>query len=87
MIWWLLVGAALVAGMLRLPWWTFLVCPALSIGLGIYGNWALGPNQGLPIGLGIGLIIAVMCIVTWLLGRGLAALASRGRADRGGSPG
>lgn len=80
------MGAAFVAGMLRLPWWTLLVCPALSIGLGIYGNWALEPNKGLHIGVFIGVTVAAMCVVTWLLGRGLAALSHRVRADRG-SPG
>jgi hypothetical protein len=81
MAWFFLVGLSFATGLLRLPWWTVLVWPAVSFGLGAYLVADEPPNYDMPgFGYYVGGSVAVVCVAAWLLGRGLAALA-RGRGN------
>jgi hypothetical protein len=73
MVWSLIVFASFALGLLRLPWWSLLIGPAVSLGLGAYAV-AREPTYFDMHGFGyvFGAFAAVVCAVAWLLGRGLA---------------
>ena len=74
--WLLLVGASLCIGVLRPPWWTVVLCPLISLGLGIYEVGTERPNYDMHgFGYYIGGFFAVLCVAAWFLGRGLVTLA------------
>jgi peptidoglycan/LPS O-acetylase OafA/YrhL len=83
MIWFLLLGLGLVLGLLRRPWWTVVVSPAASLGVGALSVANEPSNYDMPgFGYVVGGVLAVFAVATWLLGRGLAELAHRLRARR-----
>jgi hypothetical protein len=86
--WLLLVVASFAAGLsvgsLRLRWWaTILICPAISLGLGIDDVGDEPPGYDMHgFGYLFGGFFAVLCVASWLLGYGVTALARARRGDR-----
>jgi hypothetical protein len=81
--WLLLVGLGFVMGLLRLPWWTVAVSPAVSLGVGALSVADEPPSYDMPgFGYYLGVAGAVLAVFAWLLGRGLAELGYRWRARR-----
>jgi hypothetical protein len=80
MPWLVFVFLSFCTGLLRPPWWTLFAWPAVSVGFGVYDVGNEPPNYDMPgFGYYVGGFVAVLCVVAWLLGRGLVALAQRGR--------
>jgi hypothetical protein len=80
MIWWLLLVMSICTGVLRVPRWTVLVWPVASVALGIYLVADEPANYDMHgFGYGLGGFVAVLCVVAWLVGRGLA-VAVHGRS-------
>jgi len=78
MVWFLFVGLSFATGLMRGPWWTALAWPVASMGLGVYAVANEGPNYDMHgFGYSLGAVAAVVCVAAWLLGRGVAAIASR----------
>ena len=73
----LIACASLAAGVLRLPWWTIFVGPAVAIAIGAYEVSTESPDYDMHgFGYYIGGLAAGVCVVGWLLGRVVAALAA-----------
>ena len=83
-VWLALIGLSFWLGLLRLPWWTILLGPMGSGGLGVYAvvTEAAGDDMH-GFGYYIGGFVGVVCVAAWLLGRGAAALVRRGRGSTG----
>ena len=78
MIWLLLLAVSCFVGLLRLPRWTVLVAPIASVGVGVYAVADEPANYDMHgFGYAVGGLAAVLCVVAWLLGRALAAIAYR----------
>ena len=83
MVWLVFVGLSFATGTVRLPWWTLLVWPTASLGLGVYLVADEPPDYDMHgFGYYVGGFVGLVCVAAWLLGRGLAALVrGRGRSS------
>jgi hypothetical protein len=82
MIWFGLGFVSLCTGLLRPPWWTVLVWPAASVGLGIASVATERPEYDMHgFGYLVGAVAAILCVLAWCAGRGAAAVASRRRSN------
>jgi peptidoglycan/LPS O-acetylase OafA/YrhL len=83
LLWLFLLGLGFVMGLLRLPWWTVAVSPAASLAVGALAV-AYEPSGYDMHGFGyyVGVVLAVLAVAAWLVGRGLAELAHWLRARR-----
>jgi hypothetical protein len=76
MVWYGLIFLSLCTGLLRPPWWTMFVWPAASMGVGVSAVMTEEPNYDMHgFGYFVGGVAAVLCLVAWLLGRGVAAVS------------
>ncbi len=79
MVWYVFIALSAATGALRLPRWTVVVWPVVSIGLGVRAVANEVPNYDMHgFGYLVGGVAAVICAITWLLGRRFASLARRG---------
>ena len=79
----LLIVLSFAAGMRRLAWWTILIGPLGCLGVGaelVSATPVYDDLRGLNSALGIAL--AIVCALLWLLGRGTVAAADRGTQPR-----
>lgn len=80
MFWLVIIGLSFCTGLLRVPLWTILVWPAVSLGVGVWAVATEPANYDAPgFGYYFGGFFAVLCLAAWLLGRGLATLVRYGR--------
>ena len=83
LIWGSMIVLPFLAGVLRWPWWTVLIAPAMSIAIGVVTVVNEPPNYDMPgFGYYVGGVMAVIAVVAWLGGRGLALLLG-GRSSSG----
>jgi hypothetical protein len=81
-IWFGLVFVSLCTGLVRPPWWTVLAWPAASVGLGVASVAAERPEYDVHgFGYLVGAVVAVLCVVAWCAGRGVAAVARHRRSN------
>jgi hypothetical protein len=78
----LLIVFSFAAGMRRLPRWTLLIAPAGCLAFGAELVDSAPPEDDMAgIGYGVGIFLAVVCVLVWIVGR-----AAIDRADRVGRP-
>jgi hypothetical protein len=81
MLWFFLIVLSGWCGFAFRTWWTILLAPILAGALGAYSVATEGENYDMHgFGYHVAALVAVVCVIAWLLGRGIAALLDRLRA-------
>jgi hypothetical protein len=79
-IWYLLIAASLLIGLLSRRWWTFVVIPTVALALGLFIDITEPASYDMQgIGFYVGAAVAILALAAWLLGR-LARNLSRRHA-------
>ena len=77
-LWFCLIVRSFVFGMTGLPGWAAIPLPLISIGVGIESVLTEPENYDMSgFGLHVGFFTALMCPVSWLIGRGFLGVLSR----------
>lgn len=87
MIWEVFVVMGLATGLIHLPRWTVFIWPAVSVVLGAYTLVDGMPTDQPGLGFATGVLVALVCIVAWAIGRGVCALLFDGRGPHDPGPG
>jgi hypothetical protein len=80
MLWFALVLLSAVTGLCRGPWWTGLLPAVTAIAVGVLAVVTEPANYDMHgFGYLVGAVAAVVCVLAWLLGFGMATLVRRAR--------
>jgi hypothetical protein len=80
MLWFALVLLSAVIGLCRGPWWTGLLTAVTALAVGVLAVVTEPGNYDMHgFGYLVGVVVAVVCVLAWLLGLAMATLVHRAR--------